>query len=375
MTSLYPKLPGYLINHDPTNIDFKKTSSGQQDKIKFNEVKQKQTIALPRQNDPLQVKLRDEKSQSFSQSIFQNHFGKDLAEQFQPEWVKMDKQVLRFYGYFKESIVESKKEHARIRKLIIYYYLTDDTISIIEEKETNSGIPQGPFLRRGKVVNSDNTGFYSYKDLEVGRDISIYGKVIRLFDCDQYSREFYQGQGIIQPDKQDTPLDSFHSDKLTKFVGKKDNLMKDYLEHRLGGGRVAPQKQFLENDRKVLKFNAKYDSLKYIIHYYLADDTVEIREVHYHNSGRDPFPLFLKRKKLPRKFSITQPGEIGDSDFYKDSDIEPFMTLWAFNRPFKILGCDEFTEHYYMEKFGRKFPVGGFEDIPQKDKSSKYNIL
>lgn len=39
-------------------------------------------------------------------------------------------------------------------------------------------------------------------------------------------------------------------------------------------------------------------------------------------SGRDPFPLFLKRNKLPRKFSITQPGEIGDSDYYKDSDIE-----------------------------------------------------
>ena len=59
--------------------------------------------------------------------------------------------------------------------------------------------------------------------------------------------------------------------------------MKDYLEHRLGGGRVPNQKQFLENDRKVLKFNAKYDALKYIIHYFLADDTVEIREITYNN--------------------------------------------------------------------------------------------
>jgi len=29
--------------------------------------------------------------------------------------------------------------------------------------------------------------------------------------------------------------------------------MKDYLEHKLGGGRVTSQKQFLENDRKVQK--------------------------------------------------------------------------------------------------------------------------
>ena len=34
--------------------------------------------------------------------------------------------------------------------------------------------------------------------------------------------------------------------------------MKQYLERKLGGGRVASQKQFLENDRKVLKFYATF---------------------------------------------------------------------------------------------------------------------
>jgi len=37
---------------------------------------------------------------------------------------------------------------------------------------------------------------------------------------------------------------------------------------------------FLENDRKVLKFYVYADE-PYIMHYYLADDTVEIREVKY----------------------------------------------------------------------------------------------
>ncbi len=48
------------------------------------------------------------------------------------------------------------------------------------------------------------------------------------------------------------------------------------------------------------------------------------------NSGRDPFPIFLKRRKLPRKFSITQPGNISEADFYKDSDLDVtknFLTL------------------------------------------------
>ena len=46
------------------------------------------------------------------------------------------------------------------------------------------------------------------------------------------------------------------------------------------------------------------------------------------------------------------------------------MTLWAFNRPFRILGCDSFTHDYYLDKYQKKFPIGGFEDAPTKDKSS-----
>jgi len=53
----------------------------------------------------------------------------------------------------KESIVESSKETARIRLFKIYYYLTDDTLEISEEREVNSGILQGPYLKRRKVKN------------------------------------------------------------------------------------------------------------------------------------------------------------------------------------------------------------------------------
>jgi hypothetical protein len=71
-------------------------------------------------------------------------------------------------------------------------------------------------------------------------------------------------------------------------------MMKDYLEHKLGGGRVHSQKQFLENDRKVLKFYV-FSEIPYIMHYFLADDTCEVREVNHPNSGRDAFPVMLKR--------------------------------------------------------------------------------
>ena len=54
-------------------------------------------------------------------------------------------------------------------------------------------------------------------------------------------------------------------------------MMKDFLEKTLGGGRPQSQKQFLDNDRRVLRFYAESEE-PYIIHYYLADDTIEILE-------------------------------------------------------------------------------------------------
>ena len=365
MTSFYPNQPGYLYYHDPTKVDFKKTSYAQQDRILFGEIHQPKSIPLPHQVTPPEPRMKI--GNSYSQDIFKNPYGEEVKEQFQPDFVKLDKQVLRFYGYFKESVVENELENARIRPLVICYYLLDDSVSINVVKQENSGIPTGCFLRKGQIKKDDGT-LYKYPDFIVGKDLLIYGKIIRLYDCDDYTREFYKTNGIVQPAKETMPVDPFVLKVSTKPKVVKDHLMKDYLEYSMGGGKVKSAKQFLENDRKVIRFNAKFEGLKYIIHYYLADDTVEIREVNVNNSGRDPFPLLLKRNRLPRKFCIPQPGEIGAFDFYTDADIEPFMTLWAFNRPFKILGCDEYTAEYYLKNYRRNFPVGGFEDPPQKER-------
>jgi len=53
----------------------------------------------------------------------------------------MDRHVLRFYGYYRESAVESPLENFRIRKLILLFYLEDNSLQISEPKQENSGIP------------------------------------------------------------------------------------------------------------------------------------------------------------------------------------------------------------------------------------------
>jgi len=53
----------------------------------------------------------------------------------------MDRQTLRFYAHFEEKITESAFEKTRIRNLIVYYYLEDMSISIVEKTQNNSGVP------------------------------------------------------------------------------------------------------------------------------------------------------------------------------------------------------------------------------------------
>jgi len=90
-------------------------------------------------------------------------------------------------------------------------------------------------------------------DFAVGCDISIYGRVVRIYDCDEYTRAFFENQGRPQPAGQTPPKDNFATGQV-KPVQKRDNEMKEFLEKSLGGGKVASQKQFLDNDRRVLRF-------------------------------------------------------------------------------------------------------------------------
>ena len=56
----------------------------------------------------------------------------------------MPGQVLRWYGYFKEAVTESAVENFRVRKVVIFFYLEDNSCQVVEPKEDNSGLPQVP---------------------------------------------------------------------------------------------------------------------------------------------------------------------------------------------------------------------------------------
>ena len=158
MATSFPKLPGYVPIHDCTKTNWKKVSH-----VKLEEVKNPKNApvpmyALPRKPEPEVPAPKDPKSLSYSQSVFKNPTGEDIREKFEPTFVKLDKQVLRYFAYFKEHVVESALESYKIRRVVILYYLDDSTIHISEPKQSNSGAPQEVLLKRQMVMKADGSG-------------------------------------------------------------------------------------------------------------------------------------------------------------------------------------------------------------------------
>ena len=164
MNSIYPtNLPGFVYYHDPTKLNYKKSSMVYQDRKKYGEIDQPKSYSLP-----------NTFSKTGGNTINQDF---EVTKEYEPDYVKLDKKVLRYYGYFKESIVEKELESGRIRLLEIFYYLTDDTISIVDTRQENSGIPQGGFLSRGKIFKEDGS-LLTFRDFKIGGDIMIYSKYV-----------------------------------------------------------------------------------------------------------------------------------------------------------------------------------------------------
>ena len=239
---------------------------------------------------------------------------------------------------------------------------------ISEPRQVNSGTPQGVFLKRQMVLKQDGSGQPMLpNDFRVGLDVGILGRSIRIYDCDQYTREFFQAIGYTQGEPLQIPMDSFQDAQIPKAKFR-DPSLKEYMEKSLGGGRVKCQKQFLDNDRRVLRFYARFDDLPFIIHYFLADDTVEIREVHHPNDGRDNFALLMKRQKLPKSFEVCQPGlrHIGDN-YWTCDEFEPGTYIESFGRAFYITGVDQFTHDYFRDNFGKMFNIGQIDYPKPRD--------
>jgi hypothetical protein len=360
-----PNLPGFGFKKKPKSFSKAQT---------FNycngmPVEQKDGVTFERpkmvnfNKAPVNKRVGD-MGESTTTEHFQEKYARASTQM--PAWDVLDRHVLRFYGFFKEAVVETNLENYRVRAVTVLYYLEDDTCQVLEKKVDNSGIPAGQLIRRHRFPGVDG-GYLTWQDLRVGDDLFVYGKAIRLTDCDAFTREYCAHDGIEQGQPEPTEEDAFGATRAGRApngVGNPRTAEKVYRECMLGGGHVnADMQQFLEWDRKVLRFYAVFDDLQtaqferrpFIVLFFLADDTVEIREQYPLNCGRDNFAIFFRRGKLARgTVEVRNPMEMerGKEEFFCATDFSVGKTHHLLGTEFYFYDCDEFTRTFFAEELG-----------------------
>merc|ERR1719440_540852 len=130
------------------------------------------------------------------------------------QFLKYDRKVLRFYLAWDDR----KSLYGELRPFVMHYYLSDDTMEILEVRRANAGRDPFPlFLRRGKVykdINSylnidaptthttqliDRTGrvdpatmeTFTEADFAVGREVKVNGATLLIYGCDEFTRDYY----------------------------------------------------------------------------------------------------------------------------------------------------------------------------------------
>lgn len=218
---------------------------------------------------------------------------------------------------------------------------------------------QGKLIRRHRIPKTKLGDFWHWKDLNVGEDFCFYGIVLHTVDCDQFTREFMLSQGLIMKEAERMPEDPYTQ-------GRKHEASWHAVP------RTSPSddklRRFLEYDGKILKFQAAWDDRdseygeirKCELLYFLADDTVSVREIFGKNCGRDPFPQLLRKCKLPKVWTnrpVDYPSathEVSDVDvteYYQPKDFLVGETVYVFGRKMIICDCDDFTRNYYRRVF------------------------
>lgn len=257
---------------------------------------------------------------------------------------------------------DRQRLYGDIQYFRLFYYLADDTIEIMraQTKNNDGRDPFPKLLKRSKLPKSgrpsEGSDYYTWKDLAIGQTLNVFGRVMLIGRCDTFTREFYASKGIHLQD-----------DMLLQISEKKVEVKRvippyngfgteeDSLRSCTGGlNPPPPRKDHKMRDKSgvILRFNAQLvsdkpddTSRRFVIQFFMEDDTISIREPPVRNSG-------VMGGSFLRRHTIKRPnGECYSAkDMYVGNIVDivghRFLLLNADEYSYKLMECDERTFPY-----------------------------
>eukprot|EP01028_Stygiella_incarcerata_P013707 TRINITY_DN832_c0_g1_i4.p1 TRINITY_DN832_c0_g1~~TRINITY_DN832_c0_g1_i4.p1 ORF type:complete len:435 (-),score=144.51 TRINITY_DN832_c0_g1_i4:1006-2310(-) len=132
------------------------------------------------------------------------------------KYIEMDGVVLRFTMKFVTDDPEEQE-----REFILIVYMADDSMSVVEKRQRNSGREGGTFLRRMHMRTEDDDRYINPSDIHVGETLNLYGHQFQITGCDEFTQSFLEGHP--RPHVELSP-DEFHKEVRKKFYQMKGNV-------------------------------------------------------------------------------------------------------------------------------------------------------
>eukprot|EP00736_Rhodelphis_marinus_P010267 Rmarinus@m.23768 len=278
------------------------------------------------------------------------------------KFIKYDRCVLRFFGILEDAVSR--------RKVYLRYYLAYDTIEVVEQRPRVDGsgprkvrdaesflliqkatrVPKDFDVKsqdlRPSLVEPRPDEFLSDADLTVGETVNVFGRKIFLYDCDDFTKSYYEDvygvtfHAVEVPD--DTPKrPEIEPPPYDGFGDEADTLRNvDSLHPR---AKQTDFRQYVEKASIELRFRFRMVSRlpedkgrKFVASFFPMDSTMKMSELQIPNSGRQG-GKFLARMQVKKPRS---------REIYEVKDLKPGSTVCVYGYTFVVEDADEFTRKY-----------------------------
>lgn len=289
--------------------------------------------------------------------------------------------VLRFYG-----LLDDRDDGGRIRLFDVLMYVEDDTVSIVERQLSNEAVPSSYLSRRklpkdGKMektvtltfanrvngMRETNLGtaeaYYLPQDLDIGVILNVFGRGLLLYDCDDFTRDYYRQQNVELSEAIDTTgvrsLGALPSNRKTLPNGTRPALptppytgygtYEDSLSSCRSLALKPPRGNPMDPHSKVdvLRFQMRLHNPErledrgrlFTLNYFVEDGEMMVQETALRNSGFTG-GKFNRKQRLLKSFDGIHP------QFYTLTDLTMGAVLNIANFKFEIVACDEHTSKF-----------------------------
>ena len=211
-------------------------------------------------------------------------------------------------------------------------------------------LPKKPIFTYCPGLLTKEEVYYTPKDLILGNYVYVYGRPCHIVDCDEFTRKWYKENLGVDMNpikvKRNPPQRVIHPiPSHNGFGSEEDSLLSVFYLNPAGKVHEYYSDKF-KRDKHILRFSAKLispvpsdEERKFIVSYYVKDESIQIYEIADRNSGRLSCK-FLERKKMKNPYT---------NRYYSEKDLMVGKTIYLNKYTFRLLECDEYTKKYMRD--------------------------